>query len=76
MSKEVSITELRNKSHAEMTLRAMELKKSIFLCRSAGVGDEEKKMSKKKREARKELARILTIKREREMNEIPREPLL
>lgn len=76
MSKEASITELRNKSDAEMKLRAIELKKSIFLCRSAGVGSEEKKLSKKKKDARKELARLLTITRERELNEIPREPLL
>ena len=76
VSKEVRITELREKSDAELCARALELKKDIFLCRTAGVGSEEKKLSHKKRNSRKEFARIMTIRREKELNEIPREPLL
>jgi ribosomal protein L29 len=73
---EVKVSELRKKSPSELEVRALELKKTIFSCRSAGVGGEEKKQSHKKRGCRKELARILTIKREMELNEIPGEQVL
>lgn len=76
MGTEVKISDLRQKSSSELDTRTVELKKTIFSCRSAGVGSEEKKQCHKKRNCRKELARILTIKRERELEEIPSEPLL
>lgn len=76
VSSEVKIIELRKQENPELNARAAELKRTIFSCRSAGVGAEEKKLSGKKRSCRKELARILTVKREREINEVPREPLL
>ena len=71
MGREVKVSELRQKSDAELNVRKDELKKSIFTCRSEGVGSDEKKQSHKKRNCRKEFARILTVKRERELNEIP-----
>jgi ribosomal protein L29 len=73
---DVKVSQLREKSAAELDARTVELKETIFSCRSAGVGSEEKKQTHKKRSCRKELARILTIKRERELNEVPGEPLL
>jgi ribosomal protein L29 len=73
---EVNVSDLRKKTASELELRAIELKHEIFACRSAGVGSEEKKQSHKKRNCRKELARILTITREREIIEVPSEPLL
>ena len=71
MGSEVKVSELRQKSDAELNVRKDELKKSIFACRSEGVGSDEKKQCHKKRNCCKELARILTIKREREFDEIP-----
>ena len=67
---------LREKTDAELIERKKELEKSMFVARSAVSTSGEKRQDAKVRAMRKEIARILTIIRERELQQVLREPLL
>lgn len=67
---------LRVKSDAELRARVTELDKEQFLTRGSVTTGDEKKQGMKRLSIRKEKARILTILRERELRQQPREPLL
>jgi ribosomal protein L29 len=73
---EVKVSELRNKKEDELQARIVDLKRDMFVNLSAGVGNENKGMSRKKAICRKEIARIMTILRERELDQIFEEILL
>jgi ribosomal protein L29 len=70
------IGDLRKKSKEELLGRREELKKELYEVRSVGVTGGEKPSSEKLKSCRKEVAQILTILRERELQEDYREPLL
>ena len=75
MKGEVTISELRKKSDAELLGRKNELEREIYVARSSVVtGGDAKKSAVAP--MRKEKARILTLLRERELKQEPREPLL
>jgi ribosomal protein L29 len=63
---EVSVSDLRNKNNDELKSRVVDLKREMFINRNTGIGNENKGMSRKQALCRKEIARILTILRERE----------
>ena len=76
MKNEIRASELREKTDAELLTKRDELEREKFtvLCSVAASG--EKKQSAKVGAIRKEIARILTIIRERELEQLLREPLL
>ena len=77
MGKEsVTVADLRSKADAELMARAEELRKEKFTLKSAVSTNGEKKQSAKMNALRKEMARILTIMRERQLQQQLREPLL
>lgn len=76
MKGEVTASELRVKTDVELLEKKKELERSIFMARSILVTSGEKKQDAMIRQMRKEIARILTIIRERELQQSVREPLL
>lgn len=76
MKGEVTASELREKTDAELLEKKKELEKDMFMARSVVATSGEKKQNEKVRGYRKEIARILTIVRERELHQMLREPLL
>lgn len=76
MKGEGTAAELRKKTDAELLGRKDELEREMFKARSVVATSGEKKQNEKVRAMRLEIARILTIIRERELAQMPREPLL
>ncbi len=76
MKGEVTASELRVKTDVELLEKKKELERSMFMARSILVTSGEKKQDAMIRQMRKEIARILTIIRERELQQSLREPLL
>ncbi len=76
MKGEQTASVLRKKSDAELLETKNELERSLFKARSILVTGGEKKQHAKIRVMRREIARILTIIRERELQQSLREPLL
>ena len=76
MKSEVTASELRKKSDAELLDKKKELERNTFMARSIVATSGEKRQDAKVRVMRKEIARILTIIRERELQELLRDPLL
>jgi ribosomal protein L29 len=72
----VSVSELREKSDAELLGRKVELEREMFAIRSTVATGSEKEKAGTIPQKRKEKARILTIIRERELKQELREPLL
>jgi ribosomal protein L29 len=70
------VSDLREKTDVELIAISEELRKEKFAIRSAVSTNGEKKQSSKMCSVRKELARILTIIRERQLQQQLREPLL
>jgi large subunit ribosomal protein L29 len=70
------ISELREKADAELLDRKAELERAMFLDRSIVATSGEKRQVAKVRAMRKEIARILTLLRERELEQLFRDPLL
>jgi ribosomal protein L29 len=73
---EVSVSELREKSEAELLGRKSELEREMFAIRSSVTTGSDTAKASTIPLMRKEIARILTIVRERELQQEPREPLL
>jgi ribosomal protein L29 len=73
---EVTASELRKKSNAELCAKKEELDRERFMARGVVATSGEKRQDAKARAMRKEIARILTILREREMSQVLRDPLL
>jgi large subunit ribosomal protein L29 len=73
---EVTASELREKSDSELLEKKRELEKEKFNVRSVVATSGEKRQDEKVRAIRKGIARICTILRERELQQMPREPLL
>jgi len=70
VKKREMVEELRSKSNEELVLHKDELKRDVFgLSSSAATSGEKKGVLKKMRQAKRQIARILTILREREMHE-------
>ena len=76
MKSELTASELREKSNAELVDKKRELERDRFLARSVVATSGEKRQDAQARAMRKEIARILTILRERELQQSLREPLL
>ena len=76
MKGEVTVSELRGKSEAELLGRMTELESEMFAIRSSVASGSEKEKGASIPQKRKEKARILTILRERELKQELREPLL
>ena len=76
MKGEQTAAELRNQTDAELLEKKKELERNMFIARSVLVTSGEKKQDAKIRSMRKSVARILTIIRERELDQSLREPLL
>ena len=76
MKAKEKISELREKADAELLDRKVELERTMFLDRSIVATSGEKQQVAKVRAMRKEIARILTIIRERELEQLFRDPLL
>ena len=76
MKAKEQISELREKADAELLDRKVELERTMFLDRSIVATSGEKRQVAKVRAMRKEIARILTIIRERELEQLFRDPLL
>jgi len=67
---------LREKSEQELLIRWDEVKRKLFMVRTSGATGGEKPSPKELQACRKEIARILTILRERQLKQVLREPLL
>ena len=76
MKAKEQISEFREKADAELLDRKVELERTMFLDRSIVATSGEKRQVAKVRAMRKEIARILTIIRERELEQLFRDPLL
>lgn len=76
MKGEGTVSELRGKSDAELLGRKTELEHEMFAIRSSVASGSEKEKVGSIPQKRKEIARILTILRERELKQELREPLL
>ena len=76
MKGEVTVSELRGKSDAELLGRKTELEREMFAIRSSVATGSEKEKAVSIPQKRKEIARILTILRERDLKHELREPLL
>lgn len=76
MKGEVMMTELRKKSDEELKSRWEDRKSELFVLRSKAATSGEKVSSHKLRICRTEIARVLTLLRERELQMNFREPLL
>ena len=69
MKGEVLVSKLREESDAELLARHVQLKKEIFENRSLVATNTDKANSNKVRAAKKEIARILTVLRERQLSQ-------
>ena len=77
MKGEVTVSELREKTDAELLGRTSELEREMFVARSSVTAGGEATRARSIPFMRKEKARILTILRERVLvSQEPREPLL
>ncbi len=69
MKGEVLVSKLREESDAELLARHVQLKKEIFENRSLVATNTDKANSNKVRAAKKAIARILTVLRERQLSQ-------
>lgn len=69
MKDEVKVSEIRNKSEEELQIRISDLKRGMFVNLCSNVGNENKGISRNKAMCRKEIARIKTVLRERELSQ-------
>ena len=76
MKREKILSDLREKSDAELLGRKHEIDREIFVVRSSATTGSDSAKTGTIPLMRKEKARILTILREREIAQEPREPLL
>lgn len=72
MKGEVLVSKLREESDAELLARHVQLKKEIFENRSLVATNTDKVNVNKVRAAKKEIARIKTVLRERQLSEVAR----
>ena len=76
MKREKNLSDVREKSDAELLGRKDEIDREVFVLRSSAATGSDSAKTGAIPLMRKEKARILTILREREIAQEPREPLL
>lgn len=76
MKEAVTVSALREKSNTELMSRSVELQRQVFEVRNNLATGGEKSLAKEIPVKKRERARILTILRERELQQDSREPLL